>query len=119
MRWRHARVGGKCCYHLNSCLAYDRSDFPTALEHLDRACKCFRRSQAVEQGLLPRTLLKLGSVKVVYAQSISSSDEAAALMAEGLQLIDEGTELARQIKGVNFKYSSDADGDSLVRPTYW
>lgn len=60
----------------------------------------------------------LGSVKVVYAQSISSSDEAAALMAEGLQFSDERTKLARRIKGLNFKYSSDAD-DSLVRPTFW
>jgi hypothetical protein len=107
--------------HKVGCLAYDKGDFATALDRLDRACECFRKSSSAEQGLLPRYLLKLGHVKVKYAHVSTHllDEERATQMAAGQRLINEGMDLARQFMGPDFVYHDNDDSDSLVRPTYW
>ncbi|KAJ5719784.1 Nb-arc and tpr domain protein [Penicillium malachiteum] len=108
--------------HKVGCLAYDRADIPTAIDHLRRACTCFRSSQSAEKGRLPRSLLKLGHIIMNASQSsfaIGYSTVEAASENEWRLLINEGLKLARQFKGETFTYTCDADGDSLVRPTFW
>ncbi|KFY38174.1 hypothetical protein V495_06714 [Pseudogymnoascus sp. VKM F-4514 (FW-929)] len=100
-------------FHKVSCFEFETGYYEYAIENLRKALETFREATA-EDGLLPRTCLKLAYVLKTAGQKKSNAD----FIDESRSLRREGKNLLKSMNVQILKFESDEELNTLVRWTY-